>query len=92
MILAESHCSYCFSKFYAHLLLICSCNNYNFWSSITHMYIYHPCEVFLVGYDWFQWKILYFNTQIRVYHILFTDRTTDYGAAEDFDDIGLILL
>ena len=32
-----------------------------------------------------------FNTQIREYHILFTDRTTDYVAAEDFDGIDLIL-
>ena len=37
-------------------------------------------------------KILYFNTRIRVFHILFTDGTTGYVAAEDFDDIDLILL
>ena len=36
-------------------------------------------------------KISYFNTQIRVYHILFIDETTDYVAAEDFDSIDLIL-
>ena len=41
---------------------------------------------------WFEGKILYFNTQIHVYHILFTDRTSDYVAAEDFDGIYLILL
>ena len=41
---------------------------------------------------WFEGKILYFNTQIREYHILFTDGTTDYVAAEDFDGIDLILL
>ena len=35
--------------------------------------------------------MLYFNTQVRAYHILFTDGTTDYVAAEDFDGIGLIL-
>ena len=33
------------------------------------MYIYHPHEVFLAGYDWFEEKNLYFNTQVRVYHI-----------------------
>ena len=56
------------------------------------MYIDHPRWVFLAGYGWFEGKILYFNTQIRVYHILFTDGTTDYVAAEDFNGIGLILL
>ena len=39
---------------------------------------------------WFEEKILYFNIQIREYHILFTDGTTDYVAAEDFDGIYLI--
>ena len=33
-----------------------------------------------------------FYTQIRVYHIWFTDGITDYVAAEDFDGIDLILL
>ena len=51
------------------------------------MYIYHPRRVFLAGYGWFEGKNLYFNTQICVYHILFTDGTTDYVAAEDFDGI-----
>ena len=37
-------------------------------------------------------KILYFNTQIHVYHILFNDETTDHVTAEDFDGIDLILL
>ena len=37
-------------------------------------------------------KLLCFNTQICVYHILFTDGTTDYVAAKDFDDIDYILL
>ena len=41
---------------------------------------------------WFEGKILYFNTQIRGYHILFTDGTTDYVATEDFDGMDLILL
>ena len=36
-------------------------------------------------------KSLYFNTEIREHHILFTDGTTDYVPAEDFDDIDLIL-
>ena len=36
--------------------------------------------------------MLYFNTQIRVCHILFADGTTDYVTAEDFDGIYLILL
>ena len=55
------------------------------------MYIYNPCRVFLTGYGWFKGKILYFNTQIRVYHILFTDRTTDYVEAKYFDGRGVNL-
>ena len=39
---------------------------------------------------WFEGKNLYFSTQIHDYHILFTDRTTDYVAAEDRDGIDLI--
>ena len=39
---------------------------------------------------WFEGKTLNFNTQIREYHILFTDETTDYVAAEEFDGIDLI--
>ena len=58
----------------------------------SYVYIYHPHKIFLAGYSWFKVKSLYFNTQIPVYHILFTDETTDYVAAEDFDDIDLILL
>ena len=42
--------------------------------------------------DWPEGKILYLNTQIREYHILLTDGTTDYLAAEAFDGIGPILL
>ena len=56
------------------------------------MYIHHPHGVFLAGYNWFEGKILYFNTQIRVYHILLTEETTDYVVAEDFDGIDLIVL
>ena len=56
------------------------------------MYIYHPRGVFVAGYGWFKGNILYFNTQIRAYHILFTDKTTDCVAAGDFDGIDLILL
>ena len=56
------------------------------------MYIYNPRGVFLAGYSWFEGKASYFVTQIRVYQILFTGRTTVYVAAEDFDDIDLILL
>ena len=56
------------------------------------MYIYQQRGVFLAGYGWFEGKILYFNTQIRVYHISFTDGTIDYVAAEDLDGIDLILL
>ena len=41
---------------------------------------------------WFEGKNVYFNTQIREYHILFTDGTIDHVAAEDFDGIDLILL
>ena len=40
------------------------------------MLIYHPHGVYLAGYGWFEEKNLYFNTQIRVYHILFTVETT----------------
>ena len=39
---------------------------------------------------WFEGKNVYFNTQIREYNIFFTDGTTDYIAADDFDDIDLI--
>ena len=56
------------------------------------MHMHHPCWVFLAGYDWFEGKILYFNPQIWVYRILFTDGTTGYVAAEDVDGIDLILL
>ena len=56
------------------------------------MYIYHSGGVFLAGYGWFEEKMLYFNTQICVYHIFFTDGTTDYVAAENFYDTDLILL
>ena len=45
----------------------------------------------MVGYDWFEGKVLYFNFQVDLYHSLFTEGTTDYVAAEDFDDIDLIL-
>ena len=56
------------------------------------MYIYHP-RGSISGWLWLVWrKILYFNTQIRVYHILFTERTTDYVADENFDGIDLIFL
>ena len=56
------------------------------------MYIYHPPGVFVAGYGWFEGKILYFDPQIRVYHILFTNGTVDFIAVEDFDGIDLILL
>ena len=56
------------------------------------MYIYHPRGVFLAVYDWFKGKILYFNTQICVYHILLTNGSTKYVVVEDFDGIDLILL
>ena len=65
---------------------------YDTYHIYIYIYIYHLHGVFLAGYGWFEGKILYFNTQIRVYHILFTDRTTDYVPAEDFDGIDLILL
>ena len=39
---------------------------------------------------WFEGKMLYFNTQTGEYHVLFTDGTTHYVAAEDFDGIDLI--
>ena len=56
------------------------------------MCIYLPRRVFLAVYCWFERKILYFNTQIRVYHILSAGVTTDYIAANDFDGRDLILL
>ena len=52
------------------------------------MYIY----IYIIYNGWFEGKILYFNTEIRVYDILFTDRATDYVATEDFDGTDLILL
>ena len=39
---------------------------------------------------WLERQILYFNTQIREYHILFIGETTDHVAAEDFNGIELI--
>ena len=42
------------------------------------MYIYHPRGVFLAGYGWFEGKKLYFNTQIRVYHILFNHKPLSF--------------
>ena len=56
------------------------------------MYIYHPRGVFMAGYGWFEGKTLCSNTQICLYHILFTGGTIDSVAAEDFDGIDLILL
>ena len=53
--------------------------------------MYHPCGIFLAGYGWFEGKILYFNTQICVYNIFFTDGATDNVAAEYFDGIDHIL-
>ena len=50
-----------------------------------YTYVYISSKRSISG--WFEGKILYFNIQIRVYHILFTDRTTDYVAAEDFDGL-----
>ena len=41
IFLAEPQCSYCFSKYYPHLLLFYFCGNYTFWPCITHMYITH---------------------------------------------------
>ena len=61
------------------------------WMIFEEKYIYHLCRVFLARYGWFEGKNLYFNTQIRVYHILFTDRTTDYVPAKDFDAVDFIL-
>ena len=56
------------------------------------MYTYHQRGVFLAGYGWFEGRILYFHAQIRVYHILLTDTTTDYVADGDFNGIDLKLL
>ena len=56
---------------------------------ITFHLVLHIC-IYIIQASisgWFEGKILYFNIQIRVYHILFTDRTTDYVAAEDFDGL-----
>ena len=44
----------------------------------------------MAGYDWFEGKVLYFSTQICVYHILFTVGTTDSVEAANFDGIDLI--
>ena len=56
------------------------------------MYICHPQRVFLGGYGWFEGNILHFNTQVPVCHNLFTGKTTNYLAAEDFDGTDLISL
>ena len=56
------------------------------------MYTYHLCRVFRALYGWFERKVLYFNTHIHVYHIMFTDETKDYVSAEDFDGIDLIFI
>ena len=58
------------------------------------MYIYHPRGVFLAGYGWFEGNILYFTTQIRIYHILFTAGTTDYiqGLIQAVSDISIQIL
>ena len=56
------------------------------------MYIYRPRGVFLAGYGWFEGKLLYFNTQIRSNHILFTNGMTDYFAAKECDGIYHTLL
>ena len=53
------------------------------------MYIYHSRGVFLADYGWFEGNILYFNTQTRVYHILFIDGT-NYIVAEDLDGIEIL--
>ena len=53
------------------------------------IYIIHAAYFWLVMVEG---KVLYFNTQIHVYHNLFTEGTTDYVPAEDFDDTDLILL
>ena len=45
---------------------------------------------FVLENGWFEGRILYFNTQICEYHILFNDGTTDYVAAEYFDGIDFI--
>ena len=55
--MADPQCFYCFSKFWAHLFLFCSCDNYNFWPCITHTHIYYSRGVFLAGYSWFEKKI-----------------------------------
>ena len=58
------------------------------------MYIYHQRGVFLAGYGWFEGNILYFNIQICVYHILFTDKTTGYiqGLIQAVFDIDIPIL
>ena len=56
------------------------------------MYIYHPLGVFLAGYGWFEENISDFNTKIGLCHILFTDGTTFYVAAKEFDGADLISL
>ena len=75
-------------------VLILFCDNYNCLPCITYMGIYHPCVVFLAGYGWFEGKNLYFNIQICVYHILFTDKTTGYiqGLIQAVFDIDIPIL
>ena len=81
-----------FSKFKAHLFLFCSCDNISFYLALHICIFIIHAEYFWLVIGWFEEKILCFNIQIRLCHILFTDETTNYIAAEDFDGIDLILL
>ena len=92
IILAEPQCSYFFPNF----RLICS--YFVLVKIIILDLALHIC-IFIIQAEHF-WlfmtglkeKILYFNTQICVYHILLTNGSTKYVAVEDFDGIDLILL
>ena len=39
IILAKPQCFYCFSKFQAHLFLLCSCNNSNLYNPWEHFWL-----------------------------------------------------
>ena len=59
-----------------------------FWWQLSFLtlhctYVYVSSTRSISDWSWLVWrKNLYFNTQIRVYHILFTDGATGYVAAK----------
>ena len=98
IILDEPQRSYCFSKFQAHLLLFCSCGNYNFWPCVALMYFLEYFLLVMAGLKEKNYtlilKFVYITFCLTTNHCHFNHRLccTGYVAAEDFDCIDLILL